>query len=1449
MTEDHNFTGYRSPTTFSDISTASSRSVLDMPIEGSRRAPKRFKGDAAEVESFLRKYERLAASNNLSEREKCDTVLDYCGRTVRETIEGFRSYQQGNWAQLKEDIRIYWNADLESKQFRIKDLQKFVSQSQDDPILELKDWRQYLRSFVRIAGWLLGKERISNNDYAYYLWIGLHPSFRKRLEARILLEDPKHDMAKPFDPTAIDKAAKALLSMDRFDTERLGIRRSYRDQSDDEDSDCEEDERTQAGRYSPQPGRRAGRFDEEDDSDTDEPELRRRQLQKHGNSKQEKFRDGSSIRQTTQAPNHQSNEAELDALIGKLQTLSLDDPKYSVAYLKACRLDPNVERCFHSPILKPPARFSPDTRRDMPPHMGFQDTNRPPHRQMACYGCGDTGHPLRQCPQINEYLGKRLILKDHRGQITGPEGQRIPRQPGETIMQAIKRILPQVNFISYGGRVMDQEEQDSDTEEADVLVYPVERSQRETRSYRKKVETAQVQPTNRSKNRDPPTTRRDATAPRVPMQKLTPVETQPTTFNPDNDIEMIEDRTQVQGPRRNPNNTEPPAGDKPRWVPRVSEVSKTIDPAKIAEKLLDLPITLPVREIAGSSKEIASSLIDMLKLKKPEPTAATSISPTTHLVTTHTAPLIRLEMECNFKPVTFIVDTGSQLNIISEKVCKNIVRKPINTGEAITMNDANGGTGRLLGLVEDIPLKIGHVKTPINAFVSENPPFDGLLGRPWQQAHKIGIEEREDGTYLIFPDTHGYPKTELLVTCQSRSGGEPGVYSAIVNEWTVDEVTRMVTPVLAQDERIQELNNDEESDEIPDLITDSEDSSEDEDSCCPDLQDKLSPFINPDEDTTSEVSDESSNGDIDQELLENQPTTEDPDLVDLLERRIRTLTFHAHEVATTPTFNRLSWSGPITVTAPRSLMFYNTTGSDPPTFMLQNAIMHHNTGTFQGHILISPVKDSDEPQVTAHLGMMQYQHASRQPAYPYGYVPQYGPAPHYRHIPPPLPPLTTLRIQLGGVTYPFMLDTGSQIDCVHVNVFRAMGGTRRPLIRPYRIINAVGQPLPCLGIWRTSVTFGGIRSTVDLHIVENLTTPGILGQPWQQRNQFWMRNSSDGISVGVRSWDGRKTYEVLVSSPTAQQAAWNEGARMCALIHEDTPVINFAESHKLNDMMDTVRKDTGIQTDGTDTRLTQVLVEDVEAEPYVSVYQDPWDIDLTAPYEMAPSDLTVENRIYRDMLLKYMVDHRHDQLDTKPNIEHPEVVGADRFAINESWRIRKVKDEDLFLLRNFLIKVDGTYREGHAALHMVYFPHTTERVTEAEKAEQEAARKSSESLALSEHDSPSPWQSRGWPRLTQMDIEEFMDELEADEEFGHAQRWRIRTTPTTPPRSRKNSPEPDHLMEDTAKEEEQAYTQAQNQWEQQRQTRQNSPGHESITDDVSSVTLSDDNLSVISYGA
>ena len=45
-----------SPVTTSDFSLGSSHSVMDMPVEGTKLAPRLFRGDSSEVEPFLRRF-------------------------------------------------------------------------------------------------------------------------------------------------------------------------------------------------------------------------------------------------------------------------------------------------------------------------------------------------------------------------------------------------------------------------------------------------------------------------------------------------------------------------------------------------------------------------------------------------------------------------------------------------------------------------------------------------------------------------------------------------------------------------------------------------------------------------------------------------------------------------------------------------------------------------------------------------------------------------------------------------------------------------------------------------------------------------------------------------------------------------------------------------------------------------------------------------------------------------------------------------------------------------------------------------------------------------------------------------------------------------------------------------------------------------------------------------
>jgi len=66
------------------------------------------------------------------------------------------------------------------------------------------------------------------------------------------------------------------------------------------------------------------------------------------------------------------------------------------------------------------------------------------------------------------------------------------------------------------------------------------------------------------------------------------------------------------------------------------------------------------------------------------------------------------------------------------------------------MTDANGGKAYLDGLIKDVPLTCGAVTTSTDLYVGENFPFDLLLGRPWQRGNFVSIDERKEGTYLVF---------------------------------------------------------------------------------------------------------------------------------------------------------------------------------------------------------------------------------------------------------------------------------------------------------------------------------------------------------------------------------------------------------------------------------------------------------------------------------------------------------------------------------------------------------------------------------------------------------------------------------------------------------------------------------------------------------------------------
>jgi hypothetical protein len=237
---------------------------------------------------------------------------------------------------------------------------------------------------------------------------------------------------------------------------------------------------------------------------------------------------------------------------------------------------------------------------------------------------------------------------------------------------------------------------------------------------------------------------------------------------------MIEDESvghETRGPQKQPEAKSEdkkgqvvvPAGER-KPAPRQSAVSAHVDPVNVMNQLLNTRITLAVGEVLGISRELSSMVSDSIKIKSVKTPSvpvglATAFRPKTRGL------LIKITLECDGAPIEAIIDTGSQLNIVSESIYKSRIRRPIDHKSTVNMNDANGGERTLQGLVKNVPLTCGGVVTEANLYVGEHVPFQMLLGRPWQRGNYVSIDERSDGTYLLFKDSKTLEtRYEVLVT-------------------------------------------------------------------------------------------------------------------------------------------------------------------------------------------------------------------------------------------------------------------------------------------------------------------------------------------------------------------------------------------------------------------------------------------------------------------------------------------------------------------------------------------------------------------------------------------------------------------------------------------------------------------------------------------------------------
>lgn len=754
----------------------SRHSAMSMPMPAAKNAPKTFRGRPESLGQFMRQYERLALLHELSEREKCEAVVDYCSTRVKETIEGLRSYQLGHWDELKADIERVFDVESVVKKFNLAHLVSLCrrfSSGKEGAMKSMKQWKFYVQSFIRIAGSLQAHERISDDDFATYFWMGIPPAFREKLETRIRNKLPDHDISRPFPVDVIQASAEELLHRDRFDKQRVIWDPEYDDgdESDDEsdyydDSDDEDFQMrfNKSFKKQEKTGHSKGRIS---------PELPPGLLRLPPKTKETSIMRSSPPRSKTRP----AQDDDVSSLIEQMNKLSVTDKAYGLLYYRAKRIDEGVVGCVPPPRLdvdvptRPPQENAYRTETAYRPENSFRSDNayrsnvayaddrrrgptsdRYSDHFSGCYGCGQRGHNFYRCPRILEMIESGVIQRSPQGVLLTSDGQRIYRDSDETFIQALEKIPMKSHFIQL------EEDFTEDSEPESSAVWAAQFTPRPPAgkpSSRPVFDGVQMPPRPRPPFQKPAQSR-GSTHP-------TPVDAIPSRFDPTKDDIVMEDIAMRPPPaKRNPlpsKETHDKGEVAPRAAARHSALSDKVSPARVIEQALDTPVTLTIGQLLGSSRELTQNLAELLRFKKPVESAAIT---TNSVPARTTAPLLRLNMMCNGTAVSFVIDSGSEVNLLSQDIAHKI-GLPVDERPSVAIKDANGGLGRAVGMIPNVTVSCGHIQTRTNFFIAKGIPFDGLLGRPWQSDNLVSIKEDLKGTFLEFPNADGKTISKVLI--------------------------------------------------------------------------------------------------------------------------------------------------------------------------------------------------------------------------------------------------------------------------------------------------------------------------------------------------------------------------------------------------------------------------------------------------------------------------------------------------------------------------------------------------------------------------------------------------------------------------------------------------------------------------------------------------------------
>jgi hypothetical protein len=154
--------------------------------------------------------------------------------------------------------------------------------------------------------------------------------------------------------------------------------------------------------------------EESDNTSDSEVEHSKSSHKKKSQKKTRSSKDSSSKedqikKHTSKDTSYINQKKPQEELIRQLGKMSVSDSQYALSYYKAVKLDALAAKCLHSPQIGGYSPLSGGNRNSSyPNNIPLGGCN-----SLLCYGCGGSGHGLRDCPAIKGWSNhKRCRWED-----------------------------------------------------------------------------------------------------------------------------------------------------------------------------------------------------------------------------------------------------------------------------------------------------------------------------------------------------------------------------------------------------------------------------------------------------------------------------------------------------------------------------------------------------------------------------------------------------------------------------------------------------------------------------------------------------------------------------------------------------------------------------------------------------------------------------------------------------------------------------------------------------------------------------------------------------------------------------------------------------------------------------------------------------------------------------